>query len=137
MTSASRPSAKPCSVWPDAAQIKKARTILTLQQTLVGNLEEIGLFNELDEAYHQTLFAGVGQLNLHAMLRAKAGHLSRARRLDLPQEGKMREIMQAHWAVLEAIEAGDPQAAQEAMRQHLAGTVQRIEKLRSQNPDYF
>lgn len=122
---------------PDPAVAKKARAILTMQETLVGNLEEMGLFNELDEAFHQTLFAGVGQLNLHAMLKAKAGHLSRVRRLDLPKAGKMRSIMKAHWAVLEAIETGDPLAAQEAMRDHLAGTVKRIEEMRRDHPDYF
>lgn len=122
---------------PDSAPSKKARAILAMQETLVGNLEEIDLFNELDEAFHLTLFAGVGQLNLHAMLKAKAGHLSRVRRLDLPKAGKMRSIMKAHWAVLEAIEAGDPLAAQEAMREHLAGTVKRIEEMRREHPDYF
>jgi DNA-binding GntR family transcriptional regulator len=45
--------------------------------------------------------------------------------------------MKGHWAVLEAIEAGDPLAAQEAMRSHLAGTVRRIEELQRENPDYF
>jgi len=122
---------------PSSPQVKKARAILTMQQTLVGNMEEIGLFNELDEAFHQALFAGVGQLNLHAMLRAKAGHLTRVRRLDLPKEGKVRTIMRGHWAVLEAIEAGDPAAAQEAMRGHLAGTIKRIEELKEEFPGYF
>jgi len=122
---------------PDAAVLKKARAILTMQDTLVGNMEEIGLFNELDEAFHQTLFAGVGQLNLHALLKAKAGHLSRVRRLDLPKEGKVRKIMKGHWAVLQAIEAGEPLAAQEAMREHLAGSVKRIEEMRRERPDYF
>lgn len=122
---------------PDSAHIKKARAILTMQETLVGNLDEIGLFNELDEAFHQTLFAGVGQLNLHAMLKAKAGHLSRVRRLDLPKEGKMRTIMRGHWQVLGAVEKGDSLAAQEAMRGHLAGTVKRIEEMQREHPGYF
>ena len=121
----------------DPVTVKKARAILTMQETLVGNLEEIGLFNELDEAFHQTLFAGVGQLNLHAMLKAKAGHLTRARRLDLPKKGKFRSVMRGHWAILKAIEAGDPQAAQDATRDHLAGTVGRIEALQQEYPDYF
>ena len=122
---------------PDPAVLKKARAILTMQETLVDNLDEISLFNELDEAFHQTLFAGVGQLSLHAMLKAKAGHLSRVRRLDLPKEGKIRGIMRGHWAVLEAIEAGDPLGAQEAMREHLAGSVKRIEEMRREHPGYF
>lgn len=122
---------------PDPGVLKKARAILTMQDTLVDNLDEIDLFNELDEAYHQTLFAGVGQLNLHALLKAKAGHLARVRRLDLPAEGKVRKIMKGHWAVLKAIESGDPQAAHEAMRDHLAGTVKRIPELQRDYPDYF
>lgn len=122
---------------PDPALLKKARAILTMQETLIDNLEEISLFNDLDEAFHQTLFAGVGQMNLHAMLKAKAGHLSRLRRLDLPKEGKVRKIMRGHWAVLEAIEAGNPLAAQEAMRDHLAGSVKRIEEMRREHPNYF
>jgi DNA-binding GntR family transcriptional regulator len=122
---------------PDPALLKKARAILTMQETLIDNLDEISLFNDLDEAFHQTLFAGVGQMNLHAMLKAKAGHLSRLRRLDLPKEGKVRKIMRGHWAVLEAIEAGNPLAAQEAMRDHLAGSVKRIEEMRREYPNYF
>jgi len=122
---------------PDPAVLKKARAILTMQETLIDNLDEISLFNDLDEAFHQTLFAGVGQLNLHAMLKAKAGHLSRVRRLDLPKEGKVRKIMRGHWAVLEAIEARNPLAAQEAMREHLAGSVKRIEEMRREHPGYF
>lgn len=122
---------------PDPAVLKKARAILTMQDTLVDNLDEIDLFNQLDEAYHQTLFAGVGQLNLHALLKTKAGHLARVRRLDLPAEGKIRRIMKDHWAVLNAIEAGDPQAAHEAMREHLAGTVKRIPELQRDHPGYF
>jgi DNA-binding GntR family transcriptional regulator len=122
---------------PDPAVLKKARAILTMQDTLVDNLDEIDLFNQLDEAFHQTLFAGVGQLNLHAMLKAKAGHLTRVRRLDLPAEGKIRRIMKGHWAVLEAIESANPQAAHEAMRDHLAGTVKRIPELQQEYPGYF
>ena len=64
-------------------------------------------------------------------------HRQPVRRLDLPKAGKMRSIMKAHWAVLEAIETGDPLAAQEAMRDHLAGTVKRIEEMRRDHPDYF
>jgi DNA-binding GntR family transcriptional regulator len=122
---------------PDPAVIKKARAILTLQEALADNLDEIGMFNELDEAFHQTLFGAVGQLNLHRMLKAKAGHLARARRLDLPKGGKIRAILNSHRAIVDAIEAGDGLAAQDAMRDHLAGTVGRIEALQREHPDHF
>jgi len=122
---------------PNPAVIKKARSILTMQEVLADNLDEIGMFNELDEAFHQTLFGGVGQLNLHGMLKAKAGNLARARRLDLPKEGKIRAILKAHLAIIDAIDSGDPLAAQAAMREHLAGTIGRIEALQREHPDHF
>ena len=122
---------------PDPAALKKARAILEMQKTLADNLEEFDLFDQLDETFHQTLFAAIGQLNLHGLLKTKAGHLTRARRLDLPKGGKVRSILQGHKDVLDAIEAGDVEAAQESMRQHLTGTVGRIEELRRDHPDHF
>lgn len=122
---------------PDPAVIKKARAILDMQEVLADKLDEMAMFNELDEAFHQALFDGVGQLNLHSLLKAKAGHMARARRLDLPKEGKISAILAAHRAIIDAVEAGDEQAAQDEMRRHLTGTIERIDLLRREYPDHF
>lgn len=121
----------------DAATIAKARSLIRMQEALGGDVDQIELFNQLDDAFHRALFAGVGQLNLHRLLLARSGHMARARRLDLPKEGKMRDVVRGHLAIVEAIERGETVAAGQAVRDHLAGTVARIADLRKENPGYF
>ncbi len=119
------------------AVIKRLRTILTMQEALAGNPDELRSFQELDEVFHQTLFAAVGQPGLHTLLRSRSGHLNRLRRLDLPGAGKIAHILQGHRAIIDALEASDPDAAQAAIRHHLSQTVNRVEILRAEKPDYF
>ncbi|WP_420324764.1 GntR family transcriptional regulator [Mameliella sp.] len=115
----------------------RARAIVRMQETLVGDTEQMGMFYELDRAYHRTLFAGVGMTNLQQMLVRRMGHLLRCQRLDLPSEGKMADIVDHHKRILTGIETGDAEAATEAMRSHLSGTISRLDVLRARFPDHF
>ncbi|MCB6179730.1 GntR family transcriptional regulator [Rhodobacter sp. Har01] len=121
----------------DAALIGRLKTLLALQEALAGNPSEITAFQEMDELFHQTLMAGAGQPGLYALLRSRSGHLNRLRRLDLPGEGKIRHILDGHRAIVAALEAHDPQAAQEAIRGHLSQTLARLDLLRDQHPQFF
>ena len=121
----------------DKKLISKLKAVVNMQEALVDGTNDMGMFNELDEAFHQIMFAGVEQLGLFRLVKSKSGHLARARRLDLPVENKIRRILTDHIAIIAAIEAGDPNAAMEAMRDHLTGTLARIEALQQENPGYF
>ncbi len=121
----------------DPKLVAKLRAIIRMQQALSIDDAEIGMFNELDEAFHQTLIVSVGQLGLYRLIQSKSGHLARARRLDLSRGDKATNIVGAHGKIVDAIEAGDAIAAQAAMRRHLTGTVAHIESLKAENPNYF
>lgn len=121
----------------DETLIAKLHAVVNMQAALVDGKNDMGMFNELDEAFHQILFAGVEQLGLFRLVKSKSGHLARARRLDLPIEDKIKTILSDHQTIIAALEAGDPVVAQEAMREHLTGTVARIEALQNENPGYF
>jgi DNA-binding GntR family transcriptional regulator len=121
----------------DPAALSRLKVILALQEELAGNAAELPAFQELDEVFHQTLMAAAGQPGLHALLRSRSGHLNRVRRLDLPNEGKIRRILDGHHAIIAAIEARDEAAALAAIRDHLSQTVSRVEALRAQYPNYF
>lgn len=121
----------------DPALTARLNTLVALQEALAGNPAELPAFQELDELFHQTLMAGAGQPGLYALLRSRSGHLNRLRRLDLPGEGKIRHILQGHRAIIAALEAHDPQAAQEAIRGHLSQTLSRLDLLRQTHPQYF
>ena len=122
---------------PARAPTGRLKTLITMQESLVGNLDEVAMFNELDEAFHRTMFEAAGQPGLYGLVRSRGSHLARARRLDLPKAGKMRTIMGGHRAVVAAIAAGKPDEADAAIRAHLTGTVERIADLRQEFPDYF
>ncbi|WP_425073502.1 GntR family transcriptional regulator [Sagittula sp. S175] len=120
-----------------ADTISRARSILRMQSTLEGQLDQMDMFNDLDRSFHAALYDGVGMGRINEMVRRKMGHLARCQRLELPFEGKMATILAQHTKIIEGLEAGDPDRAMDAMREHLSGTISRVEKLRDQYPDYF
>jgi DNA-binding GntR family transcriptional regulator len=48
-----------------------------------------------------------------------------------------RGIVDAHAAILDGIETGDPEQAAEAKRAHLSDVISRAESIRSGHPDDF
>lgn len=121
----------------DTGTITRARSIIKMQEAVADDPEQIAIFQELDELFHQTLFAGVKRTGLHQLVRERSGHLERIRRLHLPETGKIRSILSGHKAVIEAIAAKDENGAVEAIRDHLSRTVARVEELRQGFPQYF
>lgn len=122
---------------PDADTVARARALVGMQDALLGDVGQMDMFNDLDRRFHRTLFAGVGMVNLHRMLLRRLGHLARCQRLDLPSEGKMADIVDHHKRILTSISARDPEAAAEALRSHLSGTISRLDALRAEYPDFF
>lgn len=121
----------------EPAVIRRLSSLVAMQEAVGTDPEELPAFQELDELFHQTLLAAVGQSALHGLLRARSGHLNRLRRLDLPGPGKIADILAAHRAIIAALEAHDPERAQDAVRAHLSKTVSRVEVIRDAHPDYF
>ncbi|MGE7368592.1 GntR family transcriptional regulator [Neorhizobium sp. NPDC001467] len=121
----------------DPATLSRAREIIDMQRTVIDDPQQIGVFQELDELFHQTLFAGVRRANLHGLVRERSGHLDRIRRLHPPQKGKIASILAGHDAIVEAIDAGHEAAAVNAIREHLSRTVDKVEDMREEFPDYF
>ena len=122
---------------PKSDAVARARKILDMQSTLVGDLDQMDMFADLDRTYHRTLFEGVGMGNVHNLLEQRQGALARCQRLELPMEGKMETITDFHRSILDRIEAQDPDGAASAMRAHLSGAIGRVAALRAQFPDYF
>ncbi|HVH02866.1 MAG TPA: GntR family transcriptional regulator [Amaricoccus sp.] len=117
--------------------VTRARSIIRLQEAVADEPEQLAMFQELDEVFHQTLFAGIKRSGLHQLVRERSGHLERVRRLHLPEQGKIRSILAGHHAVVAAIAARDETAAVAAIRDHLSKTVAKLEELRQEFPHYF
>ncbi len=117
--------------------VSRLRGYLRLQEAIVEDLEQAALFKQLDDAFHEALFDAVGQAGLHAHIASQSNQMARLRTLDLPRKDKMAAVFEGHKQVIDAVEAGEPNAAAAAMRKHLSGTIDRIPALADQYPQYF
>jgi DNA-binding GntR family transcriptional regulator len=63
--------------------------------------------------------------------------MDRYRQLTLPLEGRMAGVLEEHRAVVEAIEAQDPERAVAAMREHLDHVMPVLEITRKLRPEFF
>lgn len=117
--------------------LSRLKTIVSLQETVAEQDEEIGTFQDLDESFHQTMIAATGFPNLHQLIRSKSGHLNRLRRLDMWDAKKLRRVIKDHKAILGALEARDAEAAAQEIRRHLGQTIGQLDRLQSKHPDYF
>lgn len=121
---------------PDAAVIESLRTLIR-RQGAFAELNDQEAFTEADQAFHRTMYEAAEVSELWPLVRRHGGHIDRLRRLHLPVAGKMREILKAHAAIVDAIESGNPAAAQDALRDHLSRSLDFVDTLRASHPDYF
>lgn len=121
----------------DMGTVTRARSIIRMQEAVADDPDQLAIFQELDEAFHQTLFAGLGRAGLHKLVRERSGHLERIRRLHLPEEGKIVRILDGHRSIVHGIASGQEQRAVGAIRDHLSQTIARVDTLRQEFPDYF
>ena len=98
------------------------------KDALAGNLrqevaavaaKDQATFYALDVAFHQILTAGLGMARASDVLESLRVHLERTRRLTMSTSAQLRASLNEHAAIAAAIEAEDPAAARDAMKQHL------------------
>lgn len=120
----------------DARKIAPARSLLQ-QQRDAFEAQDLTRFSSLDRAFHSALFEAVNIANIWTLITERSGHLDRLRKLNLPDPGKAAQILHYHSAILDAIEAGDPELTEEMVRHHLSGTLSQVEEIMARHPDYF
>lgn len=120
----------------DRGVIDKISHILKAQD-LAFRSGDLDTFARLDHEFHLSLYIAAGVQNLHNVIDARSGHIDRLRNLNLPDPGKSRSILDWHNRIFEAIKAGDAAETEHAVREHLSGTLAKVEQIRAEHPDYF
>ena len=116
--------------------IEELARLLSKQKTLRDS-KNFAEFTETDMAFHRTLYRAADKEPLWYLVRSRSGHLDRLRRLHLPVVGKQERIISDHQRILDAISQRDPVEAQEALRDHLSGTLEYIGQIRTDYPQLF
>ena len=121
---------------PDAAVVERLRRLIR-QQTALARLGEDEALVEADHAFHRLFYDAAGMPQLWTLVRRQGGHIERLRRLNLPVRERRREMLRDHEAILDAIAAGRPAEAEQALRVHLSRSLDFVDELRAAYPGYF
>lgn len=119
-----------------AEQIEELRKNMRyLESALsVGDLED---FHTRDGEFHKLICRFTGYPRLPRLVDGSRGQLDRVRKLLLPDPTRPAETVPEHMRILTAIEARDPDAAAQAMKDHLDEIPSRLHQLMEQQPELF
>jgi DNA-binding GntR family transcriptional regulator len=107
------------------------------QQDEAHAAHDFDRFFVLDDAFHEALCEASGHGIAWSLAQRADGHLVRVRRLSLPVPEYMGEMIDEHRAVLRAVEAHDPDRAEESLRHHLRMVLSVLESIRAEHPEFF
>jgi len=121
---------------PPAGLVQRLRAQIDVLAALTGDAARHD-FIDADRRFHQLMYAAAGVPELFDLVRRRSGHVDRLRLLHLPSAGKAQAVLRDHAAIVDAIEAGDAAGAQQAVRQHLSGTLGQVDEIRQRHGDWL
>ncbi len=121
---------------PDPQLIEELERTISLQQHF-AEAGEFAAFMASDNDFHWQLYAAADKRELWTLVRSRSGHIDRLRRLHLPTPGKAQDIVSHHKMIVQSIQGGQPDAAQENVRKHLSGTLGYLDEIRARHPEYL
>lgn len=92
---------------------------------------------QLDEEFHRRLAIAAGRPNAWRLVVEQKAQMDRVRYLDMSDAIPMRTVLAQHHAILQAVRAGDPDAAEAAMHIHLVEILVSLPKLAQRWPGLF
>lgn len=117
-------------------QLVLLRRTLRLQAVLIEDQDFDG-FYQSDAAMHELIHSFTGFRRLTQLTETAYVHVNRARRLILPQPGRVELTLAEHQTIVAALEARDATAAGLAMRNHLGQMLTLLEPLIAERPEFF
>ena len=109
---------------------------LRLQEVLVADGDTAGFYDE-DARMHELILSVTGFRRLAQVAQTNWLQVHRARRLVLPNSGRVAETLDEHRAIVAALRDRDAAAAREATRRHLRQLLRYIEPLERERPELF
>jgi len=120
---------------PDPLLLERLRACIALQRASHASGQPQA-FVDADQAFHRAMYEAVGMISLWQLGQRHSGHLDRLRRLHLPEAGKAERVIDDHQRIVDAIAAQNAPRAQQALREHLAGTLSQVAEICKRYPEY-
>ena len=90
-----------------------------------------------DSQFHAAIAAGADCEMIWQMVQDVKVHMDRVRHLTLQDRDSMRILVEQHRAIIAAIDTGDPDRAEAAMKHHLYEIMHDLPRVLAQNADLF
>ena len=98
---------------------------------------EAEAFTAADDRLHRAMANGIGVGDVWAVLEREKAQFDRMRFLSLPHVTPVGLLIDQHRAMLAAVRAGDAEAAEAAVRQHLGESEKAADELLRRHPQYI
>lgn len=121
---------------PDPSMLRDLHDCLERQRAHAARGEREA-FVAADDEFHRIMYMAAGVPGLLEIIRRNSGQLARLRRALGAQRRKARKVIDEHRAILDAIEARQPDVARAMARKHLSDSLARIEKLSAHLHQYM
>lgn len=122
-----------CGPAPDLAP---AREIL-LRQKIAAARNDQAAFIQLDDDFHEALFAAADLPEIWSVIHARKGHLDRIRFIQGAMRGHVEVPLGQHELILEALAEARPDLAERRLREHIAGSLQFLDRHLRERPEMF
>jgi len=120
----------------EPADIASLRALLARQED-AREEDDSGRFFALDDDFHCAISELSGRGITWAIVSRANSHLDRVRRLSLAHPSYLAEMASEHRQVVDAVESGEPEVAEQALRHHLRMVLSDLPAIRLAHPDYF
>ena len=131
-----------CAVAREAA-LRRPRELLPaladnlVRQRRAARAKDVTAFFSLDEEFHRQLAQGAGRPLAWTIVEDVKPQMDRVRFLSMEDATPLRVLVDQHVAVAEAVRAGDAEAAEAAMRAHLAEILRSLPQIAERHPELF
>lgn len=131
-----------CAVIREASASRKLDLVRRLRRLIEEQREaasgrDLDAFLDRDEEFHRAFSEATGHLRVWKVIQGEKYQMDRIRFLSLPRIQSLPELIDQHGAMVDAVEAGDGDAAEAVMRRHLRAIFKAIEELSESQPELF
>jgi GntR family transcriptional regulator, rspAB operon transcriptional repressor len=128
--------ARKAAVEAPAGIIATLREAIALQEA-ARKAEDAVAFLRHDEAFHQAIARAAGCESVWKLLETLKAQMDRVRFLSIEEATPTDVLITQHKAIADAIEAGDPDAAEAGMRRHLGEILRSLPRIAAAHPELF
>jgi DNA-binding GntR family transcriptional regulator len=107
------------------------------QQEAARDSRDAVKFLHHDEEFHQVIARGAGCESAWKLLETLKAQMDRVRFLSFSEATPIDTLISQHRAIVDAVEAGDPDRAEAAMRTHLGEILKSLPHIAAARPELF